>query len=339
MSRGVIAALIAITTSSWVIPQIHSASVDDYKISNPKTLKNLSIYLIQSPDRNKGATYYTLKEGMEKNILKVHETGSVNELLVENTSPNISIYIEAGEIVKGGKQDRALGMDAIIPPRSGKMPIESFCVEQGRWEQRGSENARAFESSTDQVSSKDLKKAVRYEKDQGKVWNKVTETQNKLNSTVKSDVRSGTSASSLQLTLENTRVQESVGDFIKQFSSLTEKVKDSRGVAFAINGKITSVDIYADHALFTKIWPKLLKSAAVEAVSDTLPGTPANPPPASAVSEYLKKAESAPKTKEQDVNRKTKTMYKENAESLGNTTKDSADKTSDGYLHKNYLSK
>src|SRR5262249_5531978 len=59
------------------------------------------------------------------------------ELVVENLSPDVEVYIQAGDIVKGGRQDRVLSYDLIVPPRSGKVPLAAFCVEAGRRQPRG----------------------------------------------------------------------------------------------------------------------------------------------------------------------------------------------------------
>ena len=40
------------------------------------------------------------------------------------------------------------------------------------------------------------------------------------------------------------------------------------GYVFAINGHVNSADVYASRALFVKLWPKLLKASAVEAVAE-----------------------------------------------------------------------
>ena len=70
---------------------------------------------------------------MKDKILIVKETGTVNQLTVENSSATETVFIQAGDIVKGGKQDRVLTVDMILPPKSGAIPISSFCVEQNRW--------------------------------------------------------------------------------------------------------------------------------------------------------------------------------------------------------------
>src|SRR2546421_6738898 len=115
----------------------------DCKLSGPYTHGNLTVFLIHGPDRMKGREFLTLAEAMEKKVVVVHETSNVNELAIENTG-STDVYVQSGDIVKGGKQDRTIAMDFIAPAHSGKIPIAAFCVEHGRWQQRGNEDAAEF---------------------------------------------------------------------------------------------------------------------------------------------------------------------------------------------------
>src|SRR5690242_18053111 len=83
------------------------------RITGPHTHDNLTIYLIHGPDRAASAKYLTLQEALEQKKVIVHETGNVNELAIENVG-DADVYIQSGEIVKGGKQDRTIGSDMII---------------------------------------------------------------------------------------------------------------------------------------------------------------------------------------------------------------------------------
>src|SRR5260370_12694843 len=135
--------------------------VGDLKLSGPYTHENLTIFLIHGNDRIKDKVFVTVQEAIEQKKVIVHETENVNELAVENVSPDQEVFIQSGDLVKGGKQDRLLAFDLIVPPKSGKMPVAAFCVEAGRWQQRGSASLAAFESSSAQVAGKDLKLATK----------------------------------------------------------------------------------------------------------------------------------------------------------------------------------
>jgi hypothetical protein len=243
-------------------------TVGDYRLSGPHTSGNLTIYLLHGKDKSDAKEFLTLEEAMAQKVVVVNETGSVNQLTIENLSTDKNVYIQSGEIVKGGRQDRTLQNDLILPPKSGKLPLASFCVEHGRWSGRGGESAAVFASSNDAVASKELKIASKVSGNQGEVWKEVAKTQDKLSSSVGQSVNAPVSGSSLQLSLENEKVKEKTEEYIKELSKVIEKEPDAVGYAFAINGKFNSADVYASAALFRKLWPKLLKASAVEAVAE-----------------------------------------------------------------------
>src|SRR5262249_12767806 len=83
-----------------------------------------------------------------------------------------------------GRQDRVLALDLIVPPKSGKIQIASFCVEHGRWSGRGQEEAGRFASSKKALNSKELKIAAKHSASQSEVWDKVAQSQSKLSAGV-----------------------------------------------------------------------------------------------------------------------------------------------------------
>jgi hypothetical protein len=244
------------------------AQKGDYRIGSPVTYKNLTIFLIHGKDQATKNPILTLQEAMDQKVFIVYETSNVNELAVENISKEFDVFIQSGDIVKGGKQDRIFSVSVIIPARSGRVLIDSFCVESGRWTKRGNEDAGKFTSSNDRVVTKDLKMAANAERSQSEVWSKVSEAQARLAKNVGGSVASGTSASSLQLSLENNKVVATVEQYVRRLKPIIDGQSDVIGFAFAINGKINSADIYVSNQLFRKLWPKMIKATATEAVSE-----------------------------------------------------------------------
>ena len=238
-------------------------------LSGPFKHKNLTFYLVHGADSLKGKTPLTLEEAMERRAVIVHETGEVNELSIENISRSDEVFVQAGDIVKGGQQDRMLGVDLIVPARSGRIDIDSFCVESDRWTARGAESRAEFNSSAEYAPSKDLKMAAKHSKSQGEVWSKVAESQQKLSAATNSNATSRVSRSSLPLTMENHQVRSESGEYAKFLSDIVDHKSDVIGIVMVINGKINSADIYGSSALFVKLWPKLLKAAAIEAVAES----------------------------------------------------------------------
>ena len=179
-----------------------------YKFLGPFKHKNISIYLIEGKESKPDAEFTILSEALKKKLIRVKETGTVSQLTVENLSKTETVYIQAGEIVKGGKQDRVLTVDMVLPPNSGPQPISSFCVEQSRWAKRGKESVSEFSSSQYSINSKELRNSALNDKAaQGKVWKNVTKQQEKWNKNLKTDVTKNESATSLQLASENKKLK------------------------------------------------------------------------------------------------------------------------------------
>lgn len=274
--------------------------VEKLKLSEPKAHENLTVYLIEGDDRFDTSEVLTLSEALgKKGKIVVKETGSVNELTVRNKGKGATVFIMAGDIVKGGQQDRTLGTDLPLETKAGEVPITAFCVEQGRWRARGKENVAMFESSANAVVSKAGKVAVRQAKDQGQVWDSVAKAQSKITANVGADVAArSASPTSLQLSLENTELKKKNQAFIETLKPAAEKQERSIGFVTVINGQINSAEIFAGHDLFRRAWPKLLESAAIEAISEQKEKAAEKPATSDEVMEFLAKAEDAKATKE-----------------------------------------
>jgi hypothetical protein len=97
-------------------------AADGYRLSGPYTHENMSVFLVHGPETLEGKTFFTLQDGLELKRAVVHETSSVGTLTIENLSHDEELFIQSGDIVKGGKQDRTLLSDSIVGPRSGQVP-------------------------------------------------------------------------------------------------------------------------------------------------------------------------------------------------------------------------
>lgn len=313
-----------------------AAQADAYRISSPYTYKNLSIFLIHGKDQNTKGNIITLQEAMERKLFVVYETSDVNELEVENLSKELDVFIQSGDIVKGGKQDRVLAVSIIIPARSGRVKIDAFCVESGRWTKRGGEDSDKFNSSNDRIVTKDLKIAANASRSQQEVWAKVSEAQADLARNVGGSVSDGASASSLQLSLENRKVVANINEYIAALNAVPAGKSDVIGYAFAINGKVNSADIYVSNALFKKVWSKMLKAAATEAVAESRGVRLADPAKPSSVKELIDDAERAKAKEERTVGKAGRLVTREDKD---NVMIEARDTKSDVVVHKSYVKK
>jgi hypothetical protein len=304
------------------------------KLSGPYTHGNLSVFLVHGPDRIADKTFLTLDEALAQKKAVVHETKNVNELSIENVSADAEVFVQAGDIVKGGQQDRVLAIDLVVPPKSGKVPLAAFCVESGRWRARGGEASNYFSLSDSSYASNGQKVAVRAQASQQEVWKNVAKDQAALARNAGAEVRDPRSPSSLQLTLENKKLNESIDAAVKGLSAVPDKEADAIGCAVAINGKVIGADVYASSALFKKLWPKLLKAAAVEALAEEKKDAKFTAPTAEAVREFLTDAEKG-KAKETAVSKRVNLLQKEGAKALLFESRDYANGSA--ALRQNYL--
>jgi hypothetical protein len=278
----------------------------------------------------------TLSEALAAGKAIVHETGDVNELAIENLSPTEDIYVQAGDIVKGGQQDRVLSVDLVLPPGSGAVPIDAFCVEHGRWTARGEESVKQFDSAETTLASKDLKLAARHTGSQQAVWDQVAVAQEKLGEAAATPVASPQSPTSYQLTLENEQVQAITEGYLAALEPLVEAHPDAIGFVFAVNGSINSGEIYASPDLFRKLWPKLLRAGAVEALSERAGEVMPSAPTPDAVAAFLAEPQSRPEATQQ-VTERISLATKDAAGAVLFETRDAAQ---DGaWLHRSYIAK
>jgi hypothetical protein len=344
------------------LPFAASAVADDgsLRVSGPIVHDNLAIYFVRgAPSR--GAVPLTLQEALAKGTVKVGEIGSVNELTVENAGAD-EVFIQAGDIVKGGQQDRVLSVDLLLPPHSKRVPIAAFCVESGRWTARGTEDVVLFTSAAAAMPSHEAKAAIRsylsslplsglagrgsayadpaVASSQQQVWSAVSATQDRLARSVGASVAAPASPSSLQLSLESEKLKAVQTAYIDALQGAGEADDDIVGYVFAVNGKIDSGDVYASNALFRKMWRKLLAASVTEAIGAkaqagaTKAQVDAVPPSLADVEAFLASASSGAAS-ERTVNADVHVATLE-----GDASSYAETRRGDGsWVHRNYLAK
>lgn len=333
-----------LTLGAALLLALPNTRADVGTLSGPFTYRNLQIFLVHGSTQLEERRYATLGEALARGYVIVHETGNVNELSIENVSKSTTVFLNAGDIVKGGRQDRTVKDDLILPPLSGQVPLSAFCVEHGRWTGRASESAAAFSANAYSLGSRELKIASRYAQSQSDVWKDVADQQVKLNSNVSSlagknvDTRSADSSSSLQLTLENKDLDAVKRPYLDKLSSIVDGKTDVIGFVFAINGQLNSADVYNNKNLFRALWPKLLDAAVTEAITDYKSDGPAGTPTLTAadVKAFFETAVSG-SVEERTVCKSTRVRTHTTPTTILFDTLD-ADAGSD-WIHKSFISK
>src|SRR5580698_3544618 len=278
-----------------------------FKVLEPIGHGNLTVFPVVAPKSYATGEFLTLDEGLRSGEVVVTEYGNVRGLLRRRTTPAMQhdiaevnrlvlinnskrpLLLLAGEIVTGGKQDRVIGKDRIVPAESDPVDLSVFCVEPGRWvassEHFGTSGA-TYGSATGGAASGTLmaQPSVRAkamgDKDQAEVWAEVRKQQQAVAVEVATvgGVTSSTptleiqSTSSYARVMENKDVKEKVDEIAapiqQNYESLIKQLRDRKavGVVVAVNGRIIWADVFASTDLLERYWPKLVRSYASEAV-------------------------------------------------------------------------
>jgi hypothetical protein len=287
-----------------------------YKVLDPIRHGNLTVFPVVAPKSYPTGEFLTLDEGLRSGEVVVTEAGhvqglirrhavaaaiehdgaQVNRLVLINNSKK-PLLLLAGEIVTGGKQDRVIGKDRIVPPESDPIDLGVFCVEPGRWVAT-SEHFGASESTyasrvptgsaggtggghapapSTMMAQPSVRARAMADKDQNQVWAEVRKQQQAM-ATVEVTASAPAlateiaSTSSYAKVMENDDVKQRVDAVAKpieqNYQSLIRQLRDRNavGVVVAVNGRIIWADVFASTDLLEKYWPKLVRSYASEAV-------------------------------------------------------------------------
>lgn len=273
-----------------------------YQVLDPIRHGNLTIFPVVSATSHDTHTFLTLDEGLRSGEVVVSEAGSiaplvrprhpngvwhptpsgdgaqVNRLVLVNNSKK-PLLLLAGEIVTGGKQDRIIGKDRLVPAESDPIDLSVFCVEPGRWvATSGHYDFKAPVASGGDwggMVQPSVRSKAMADKDQHKVWDEVAQARSGMAEAVSVEAAGPpmpeiAETSSYAKVLQNERVQEKLETVAapvqQEYQSVIRQLRDKNavGVVVAVNGEIIWADVFASTNLLEKYWPKLVRSYAAE---------------------------------------------------------------------------
>ena len=281
---------------------------------------SLTIFPVVGGGASDYAHLLTLDEGLRLGTVTVTETGAVRPLVrghvpVQSSQGEVNrlvlindsdrpLLLLAGEIVTGGKQDRVIGADRIIPAKSGPIDLSVFCVEPGRWVA----SSDHFDTKASvAMAQPSVRNKAMVDKDQQQVWKSVSDARTSVAETVEvqstapmvagggggggngsglggGTVNGAVTARAVRDTTSYAKamaapgVQEQIKSYVGDYDAALEELKkvNARGVVVAINGRILWADIFANSDLLDKYWQKLVRSYAAEAYTEHAKAMPAD---------------------------------------------------------------
>jgi hypothetical protein len=271
----------------------------EWRLLDPVTYENISVFPVVSSYNQDTSPFLTLEEGLASGEVLVQEQGSeglarsrdgrpvyipqpttgasVNQLVLINRSRR-PLLLLAGELVSGGKQDRVIGKDRIVPAGGSPLPLDVFCVEHGRW------TGSAQFAAANTIVHPSVRESAAVDQVQTKVWDSVRNGTNAkpapsappariAQPNIQGAIAGNGRTEAYEKIYESRAVGVSIDDFVnevqRRFASATAGLKGERvvGVVVAYGGDVAWSDIFASGDLFDHYWRKLLRSYAVEALT------------------------------------------------------------------------
>jgi hypothetical protein len=281
-----------------------------YRVLAPIESGNLLLFPVVRADGKSTmeTPFITLDEGLKSGEVEVTEAGrarglvrprgtaepqdsyrgdEVNTLVLVNHSKR-PLLLLAGEVVTGGKQDRIVAKDRIVPADADPIDLSVFCIEPGRW----TESSTVFGASDKSAARSfmvqpEVRERAMVDRDQQQVWDSVHGTMSKMEAAAAPPVSSGSGGpmneaepsmplptTSYAKMMENPAIRQKVDDaaapVMKAREEVLAKLRDEHavGVVVAVRGEIVWADLFASTDLLARYWTKLVRSYAAESLTE-----------------------------------------------------------------------
>jgi hypothetical protein len=272
MKRSVAVGLVLVLgllagTAGWAqeagaVPRL----LDTLSVGEPIYYQNLTIIPLSSRKITDYTPYLTLDQALRQGLIEIREKGDgdVPWVLVSNKGPR-EIYIMAGEILSGCRQDRMVARDVLVAPKRRNLSVPVYCIEAGRWHSRsrefgseknlGTYKLRAVAQIAMALEAGAASGRASSGAGQGKIWSEVSKANRAAG------VASDTDA--FQDAYRDETVARKVSEVEEQLLAAPQLGEDTVGVVVALGEELISLDVFASPHLFRELWPKILKSAAM----------------------------------------------------------------------------
>jgi len=288
---------------------VAAGPVGGFKVLKPIESGGLMLFPVVRTNGRSGQDdpFLTLDEELKSGEVEVTEAGrvrplvrtrggtlprysgdQVNTLVLVNHSKR-PLLLLAGEIVTGGKQDRVIAKDRIVPAEADPIDLSVFCIEHGRWTGTSDKfGATANTSAASFMVQPAVRQQAMVAKDQQRVWNSVSETMSVMASAAPMSggvsagglhgdaLRSGSSAlgttsyaKAMQLSSVSAKVDEASAGLTQSREQVLAVLKQEHavGVVVAVRGEVIWADVFANTDLLARYWTKLVRSYAAEVLS------------------------------------------------------------------------
>lgn len=319
---GVVAALFIVLAAIHQLKTVKAAGGPlqgqggPYRVLAPIESGNLLLFPVVRADDDRadkefaGETpFMTLDEGLKSGEVEVTEAGrahglvrprgpehqqahdnpdrgdEVNTLVLVNNSKR-PLLLLAGEIVTGGKQDRIVAKDRIVPANADPIDLGVFCIEPGRWTESSSTFGAAGKSAANSfMVQPEVRERAMVDQDQQRVWDSVHGAISQMEveaaplpasggpapaGSYRRSLGTSSYAKAMQDSDVSKKVDEAAAPLMNAREQVLARLRDEHavGVVVAVRGEIIWADLFTNTDLLSRYWTKLVRSYAAESLTE-----------------------------------------------------------------------
>lgn len=220
------------------------------QVGTPHRYQQLTIYPVLLAHGGEHSGLRTLDEALRNGWIGIDERqhASVSQISIRNHSRH-SIFLMAGEVISGGKQNRLVQHDLILPPHSAVITLPVYCVEKDRW----SDSLGEFKSQ-EHLAHPALRKSAASRESQDSIWREVE----------RRSLAAGVDAKTKNYgaLYSDRAIQGQLADCLPHFRDLRRST--TVGAVAVVGNRIVGADLFSDPSLFARQWDKILRSYALE---------------------------------------------------------------------------
>jgi hypothetical protein len=187
----------------------------------------------------------TMQQALDRGVLVVEELTPprVSDARFVNKSEDRFVFLMAGELVAGGRQNRTLRTDALLGPQSStELPL--YCVEKGRWA------GEAKFSASPGVAPQAIREQAASGAGQRAVWDEVARANSRMEVSTPSD--------DLNAAMTSPATARTLGKLRDKI--IPRLPRGCVGIVVANGSRIVGADLFNSPELFAAMRQKVLDS-------------------------------------------------------------------------------
>lgn len=251
---------------------------------------------VGDPVRYRALTVFplTLRRGTESNVATLDQTlargwltiqeqdaPSVPTLRVRNTGSR-PMLLMAGEILLGGRQNRIVREDVLVPAESGFVDVPVYCGEQRRWQ-----DVQPTFKPSGNLAGREVRGMAARAAPQSDVWQSIDSQL--------SAARVEAPTRNYQAIYEDGEARRAAAEAVRELHGVVGR--ETIGAVVFSRGHLANCDLFSDPELFAQLWEKICRAHAVdEYVFRRTPEGKWPPPERERVREFLASAARADMT-------------------------------------------